>query len=83
MSNGCMLFWKEDANLNKCRECGSDRYKATSKGRVVPTNVLTYFPITPRLQRLFATKNISNEMTWHVKNPRVQGTMAHPSDSEA
>ncbi|XP_021735138.1 uncharacterized protein LOC110701823 [Chenopodium quinoa] len=80
---GCMLFWKDDAQLSTCRVCGSDRYKKTSKGSLVPLNVLFYFPITPRLQRLFATKNISEEMTWHAKNPRVQGTMAHPSDSEA
>ncbi|XP_021726589.1 uncharacterized protein LOC110693724 [Chenopodium quinoa] len=80
---GCMLFLKDDAQLSTCRVCGSDRYKKTSKGSLVPLNVLFYFPITPRLQRLFATKNISEEMTWHAKNPRVQGTMAHPSDSEA
>ncbi|XP_021754419.1 uncharacterized protein LOC110719737 [Chenopodium quinoa] len=80
---GCMLFWKDDAQLSTCRACGSDRYKQTSKGSLVPLNVLFYFPITPRLQRLFTTKNISEEMTWHSKNPRVQGTMAHPSDSEA
>ncbi|XP_021769734.1 uncharacterized protein LOC110733975 [Chenopodium quinoa] len=80
---GCMLFWKDDAQLFACRVCGSDRYKQTSKGSLVPLNVLFYFPITPRLQRLFATKNISKEMTWHSKNPRVQGTMAHPSDSAA
>ncbi|XP_021752049.1 uncharacterized protein LOC110717610 [Chenopodium quinoa] len=80
---GCMLFWKDDAQLSTCRVCGSDRYKKTSKGSLVPLNVLFYFPIRPRLQRLFATKNISEEMTWHAKNPRVQGTMAHPSDSEA
>ncbi|XP_021746191.1 uncharacterized protein LOC110712080 [Chenopodium quinoa] len=79
---GCMLFWKDDGQLSACRVCGSDRYKQTSKGSLVPLNVLFYFPITPRLQRLFATKNISEEMTWHSKNPRVQGT-AHPSDSEA
>ncbi|XP_021713462.1 uncharacterized protein LOC110681616 [Chenopodium quinoa] len=80
---GCMLFWKDDVQLSTCRVCGSDRYKKTSKGSLVPLNVLIYFPITPRLQRLYATKNISEEMTWHSKNPRVQGTMAHPSDSEA
>ncbi|XP_021767981.1 uncharacterized protein LOC110732352 [Chenopodium quinoa] len=80
---GCMLFWKDDAQISTCRVCGSDRYKKTSKGSLVPLNVLFYFPITPRLQRLFVTKNISEEMTWHSKNPRVQGTMAHPSDSEA
>ncbi|XP_021744024.1 uncharacterized protein LOC110710077 [Chenopodium quinoa] len=80
---GCMLFWKDDAQLSECRVCGSDRYKQTSKGSLVPLNVLFYFPITPRLQRLFSTKNILEEMTWHSKNPRVQGTMAHPSDSAA
>ena len=80
---GCMLFWKEDAELFKCKVCGNDRYKKTLKGRDVRKNVLTYFPITPRLQRLFATKNICQEMTWHWKNPRVQGIMAHPSDGEA
>lgn len=64
--SGCMLFWKEDALLDKCRVCGSDRYKKTSKGNLIPTKVLIYFPITPRLQRLFATKNIAEEMTWHA-----------------
>ncbi|XP_021757477.1 uncharacterized protein LOC110722515 [Chenopodium quinoa] len=80
---GCMLFWKVDAELDKCRVCERDRYKRTSKGSLVPIKELIYFPITPRLQRLFATKNVAEERTWHSKNPRVQGTMAHPSDSEA
>ncbi|XP_021756929.1 uncharacterized protein LOC110722015 [Chenopodium quinoa] len=80
---GCMLFWKADAELDKYRVCERDRYKRNSKGSLVPIKELIYFPITPRLQRLFATKNVAEEMTWHSKNPRVQGTMAHPSDSEA
>ncbi|XP_048501793.2 uncharacterized protein LOC130589373 [Beta vulgaris subsp. vulgaris] len=80
---GCMLFWKGDAHLDKCSVCGSDRYKKTFKGKFIPAKVLIYFPITPRLQRLFATKNISQEMTWHADNPRVRGTLTHPSDSEA
>ncbi|XP_021735706.1 uncharacterized protein LOC110702311 [Chenopodium quinoa] len=80
---GCMLFWKDDVNLSNCRVCGSERYSKTSKGSLVPLKVLIYFPITPRLQRLFATKNISAEMTWHANNPRVANTMAHPSDSDA
>ncbi|XP_021716717.1 uncharacterized protein LOC110684586 [Chenopodium quinoa] len=68
---GCMLFWKDVVQLSSCRVCGSDRYKKTSKGSLVPFNVLIYFPITPRLQRLYATKTISEEMTWNLKNPRV------------
>ncbi|XP_056698165.1 uncharacterized protein [Spinacia oleracea] len=80
---GCFLFWKGDAQLDKCRVYGSDRYKKNAKGKLIPEKVLIYFPITPRLQRLYATKNISEDMTWHAKNPRVQNTFAHPSDSEA
>ncbi|XP_056688736.1 uncharacterized protein [Spinacia oleracea] len=80
---GCLLFWKADAQLDKCRVCGSDRYRKTSRGKLVPAKVMIYFPITPRLQRLYATKNVSKDMTWHAKNPRVQNTFAHPSDSEA
>lgn len=81
--NGCMLFWKNDAHLEQCKVCGSDRYKKTSRGKLIPVKVLTYFPITPRLQRLYATNNIAKEMTWHHKNPRARGTMAHPSDGDA
>lgn len=81
--HGCMLFWKANAHLDKCSVCGKDRYKKTSRGKLIPVKVLIYFPITPRLQRLFATKNIAEQMTWHHKNHRVRGTMAHPSDGEA
>ncbi|XP_021724380.1 uncharacterized protein LOC110691745 [Chenopodium quinoa] len=80
---GCMLFWMDDVNLSKCRVCGRESYRKTSKGSLVPLKVLIYFPITSRLQRLFATKNISAEMAWHANNPRVANTMAHPSDSDA
>ncbi|XP_048502811.1 uncharacterized protein LOC125498615 [Beta vulgaris subsp. vulgaris] len=80
---GCMLFWKGNAHLDKFSVCGNDRYKKTSKGKLIPAKVLIYFPITSKLQRLFEIKNISLEMTWHADNPQVQGTLAHPSDSEA
>ncbi|XP_021729847.1 uncharacterized protein LOC110696821 [Chenopodium quinoa] len=51
---GCMLFWKDDVDLSKCK-----------------------------VVELFATKNISHEMTWHAKNPRIANTMAHPCESDA
>ncbi|XP_048496298.1 uncharacterized protein LOC125495580 [Beta vulgaris subsp. vulgaris] len=79
----CMLFWRTDAHLDRCTVYDSDRYKRTSKGSLVPMKVMIYFPITPRLERLYATKNVAEEMTWHAKNPRAEDKMAHPSDSEA
>lgn len=48
-----------------------------------PRNVVTYFPVGPRLERFYATKHIAKLMTWHHENPRVNGVMAHPSDGEA
>jgi len=83
--NGCMLFWGDDADVNatRCKVCSSERYKSTSKGNKVPNNVLTYLPIGPRLQRLYATKKVAAHMRWHKENPRVVGKMAHPSNGEA
>lgn len=45
--------------------------------------MLTYLPVGPMLQRLYATKKIAAHMRWHKENPRVSGTTAHPSDGEA
>jgi len=42
----------------------------------IPWNQLIYFPIGPRLQRLYATKNIAENMRWAE-------VIVHPSDSEA
>ncbi|XP_074321483.1 uncharacterized protein LOC141658307 [Silene latifolia] len=41
------------------------------------------FPIGPRLQRLYANKDIAAQMRWHYENPRANGIMSHPSDGEA
>ena len=41
-ANDCMLFWKENSNLEECLIC--------SKRSETSTKVLRYFPITTRLQ---------------------------------
>jgi len=65
--NGCMLFWgnEEDVDATNCKKCLRERYKSTSKGKKVSNIVLTYFPIGPRLQRLYAAKKIATHMRWH------------------
>jgi len=83
-SKGCMLFWKDDEQLDVCSFCGAERYiRKTVRGRKIPKKVLTYFPIGLRLQRLYATKNVAKHMTWHYNHPRTKGTMEHPRDGEA
>ncbi|KAL0402325.1 UNVERIFIED_CONTAM: hypothetical protein Slati_4262400 [Sesamum latifolium] len=54
--NGCMLYWKDDIDLDYCKFCGRARYKPTRvrnpNHKKTPYAVLTYLPITHRLQRL-------------------------------
>jgi hypothetical protein len=44
---------------------------------------LRYFPIKPRLQRLFISPRTTEHMTWHQSHDVVDGVMVHPSDGEA
>jgi len=82
--NGCMLFWNEADGLHRCSFCDERRYLGTNKeGRQIPRKQLIYFPIGPRLQRLYATKKTAENMRWHHEHKRPPGVMAHPSDSEA
>jgi len=51
--------------------------------RLVAYKKLRYFPITPRLQRLFMSPRTAEHMTWHQSHHAVDGVMMHPSDGEA
>jgi len=66
----CVLFWKENANLDTCPKCGESRWKIPDNGahmgdadggavttniKHVPRKILRYFPLTPCLQRLYMT----------------------------
>ncbi|KAF5468951.1 hypothetical protein F2P56_013059 [Juglans regia] len=82
--NDCVLFWKEDSNKDKCPHCNTPRWvSSTNKHKKVPQKVLRYFPLKPRLQRLFVSKKIANAMRWHA-NERVSdaNVMRHPADSK-
>jgi hypothetical protein len=60
----------------------------TQDGEKVMTKVtrkqLCYFPITPRLKRLFISKRNGWHIRWHKEGIRKNdGVMVHPSDGEA
>ncbi|KAF5459683.1 hypothetical protein F2P56_019609 [Juglans regia] len=81
--NDCALFWKENASLNECPKCNASRWTVcTSKQRRIPQRVLRYFPLKPRLQRLFMSKKTTQAMRWHLE-ARVEDPtcMRHPADS--
>ncbi|XP_060183175.1 uncharacterized protein LOC132613145 [Lycium barbarum] len=81
--NDCMLFRKEFASkdVNECKICGASRWK--NNARKIPLKVLRYFPLKPRLQRLFMSSETSKAMRWHHEERSKDGVLRHPADSEA
>lgn len=86
--HGCMIYWNEDKDLHSCKFCGHPRFKkhAQSADKPKKTNVaykkMYYFPLIPRLKRLYASNATAKDMRWHAES-RDDGVMCHPSDSPA
>ena len=69
--NDCMLYFREDANRDFYKKCKKSRWKAKKKGTIgatsnkrkkIPAKVLRYFPLKPRLQRMFMSSSIHREV---------------------
>jgi len=58
--NNCVLCRKEYANHNNCPVCDLSRWKDPERKKI-PQKVLRHFPLAPRLRRMFATKEASEE----------------------
>ncbi|GJX36741.1 uncharacterized protein Tco_0248298, partial [Tanacetum coccineum] len=82
--NDCVLYRKKYKSLTHCPipKCKEPRFKG--KDNNVPRKVLHYFPVIPRLQRLFIDPQVACEMRWH-KEKRINddNILRHPADSEA
>ena len=83
--NFCMLYYLKNAEMTECMTCRHSHYKPrTGRGKtLVAYKKFGYFPITPRLQRLFMSPRTVEHMTRHQAHTAVDGVMVHPSDSEA
>ena len=85
--DGCMLYYNNDGVLTECKFCNKRRYRAKTVGtrnkKLVPIKAMFYFPIIPRLHRLFASMQTASQMSWHYENRRSLGMLRHPSDGEA
>ncbi|KAF5446854.1 hypothetical protein F2P56_032452 [Juglans regia] len=82
--NDCVLFWKEHSDKEKCPKCNTPRWVlSTNKVKKIPQKVLRYFPLIPRLQRLFVSSKTAVAMKWHASE-RVNddNVMRHPADSK-
>src|SRR5436305_1129175 len=62
---GCMLYYKDDTHLEKCKFYTAPRYKITQKKERKALKKMWYFPLGSRLQRLFASETTATNMTWH------------------
>ncbi|XP_074293482.1 uncharacterized protein LOC141620536 [Silene latifolia] len=75
--NDCILYRKEYETCTHCPVCKEWRYK---KKEGIPAKVLWYFPIIPRLIRLFANKEDAKLLTWHKTAKANDGKLRHPTD---
>ncbi len=80
--NGCVLFRKQWADVDDCPVCGSPK-KKNEGSTVTLAKVVRYFPIIPRLQRLYLSSTTSKMMTWHHENASTDGLVRHVADSKA
>nr|KYP33554.1 hypothetical protein KK1_045586 [Cajanus cajan] len=84
--SGCMLYYKENEMLQNCKVCQRQRYKRFTrrgKDKVVPLKSMWYFPLVPRLKRLYSSMQTAHEMKWHHTHQREPSSLSHPSDAEA
>ncbi|XP_075500141.1 uncharacterized protein LOC142538729 [Primulina tabacum] len=68
--NNCMIFWKDDIELTECKMCGHPHYIQQKRGigknkKDISLKIMYYFPLTPRLQRLYASTATAKHMRWH------------------
>jgi hypothetical protein len=65
------LFWKQHKYDTNCVHCGRSRYKkvVNEDGASITTKVVVKqihcVPITPRLKRLYLSKEAAKQMMWH------------------
>lgn len=83
--NDCCLFRNQFKKLETCPKCKASRWKINMHtGQVkkgVPQKVLRYFPIIPRLKRMFRSEKTAMDLRWHFSNKSNDGKLRHPVDS--
>ncbi|XP_057721533.1 uncharacterized protein LOC130935685 [Arachis stenosperma] len=84
--NDCMLFEDEDPNniQQTCGHCGAFRWNSKKKKKKKQAaKVLRYFPLKPRLKRLFMCHKTAEHILWHATAKGENDKMVHPRDGEA
>ncbi|XP_024200594.1 uncharacterized protein LOC112203928 [Rosa chinensis] len=82
--NDCILYRQQHVDAIICPTCGVSRWKlgkAKTEKEGILAKVLWYFPLIPRLKRLYQSANTSKNLTWHDHGRKKDGMMRHPADS--
>ncbi|XP_060183024.1 uncharacterized protein LOC132612978 [Lycium barbarum] len=70
-------------SFNKAKRWKNVCDDLTNKNTKIPAKVLRYFPLKPRLQRIFMCSETSVAMRWHATERPKDGNLRHPADGEA
>ncbi|KAL6217008.1 hypothetical protein ACLB2K_010226 [Fragaria x ananassa] len=83
--NDCILYRGDYHNLQKCPTCNEERYQPDdgTRKKPIPHKVLRYFPLAPRLKRLYMSRHTAEDMRWHATERQNDGHLRHPADSRA
>ena len=82
--NNCVLYQKQYGEYDNCPKCNVSRWKDADGKKSIPQKVLRHFPLKKRLQRMFISKESSEEVQWHkVKRQPVEDELSHPADGKA
>ncbi|XP_060969955.1 uncharacterized protein LOC133037137 [Cannabis sativa] len=82
----CCLFYKENASKEACPVCETSSWVTSEngKGKKVPCKVMRYFPLTPRLKRLYSSRITTKSMIWHhIGKSKDDGVLRHLVDGLA
>ena len=85
--DGCMLYYKADDQLTKCKFYHRSRYLphkgGTRRHKSVLVKKMFYLPLIHILQRLYASLETTKQMKWHYENKRYDGALRHPFDEKS
>lgn len=62
--NDCVVFRGDLKDSNECPKCGAGRWKS---GKKIPKKVFKYFPLAPRIARIYQTTSLAALMQEHGK----------------
>ena len=81
---------EENENLDACPVCSACRYKIPRDDpgnlegirikKRVPDKMIWYFPLIPRLKRLFMYQMNAKLMRWHKEDRKQDNMLRHPTD---